>query len=269
MSAFNIKVYNKVTGDEIHVDQSMLEEGDTIETLLNLIFQTGIEFTDAIMYQMKPHPKMVLKSVELENDATYKVAFKTHKKEYSVKEVSEFMKEISEYNSFPNTSDPEMELIIGESSDVYFGQVSTIGEPIKKLVPHGYGKITTSDYVYTGLWFYGHMEGNGETIFNDGRIYVGNHVDNGITDGIEKSMHDNYTYEGSFYNYAKHGTGKELFPDGSVVEGEYVDDEFKKGVVMWQNGKIETGEFYVDEDGDYYLKTGTIVYPDGTIKKVE
>jgi hypothetical protein len=217
---------------------------------------------------MCPHPKLVSQYANLINGATYKISFKPLITSYTVKNIKVFLSEIAQYAKYPDPCAPEIELLLPNGT--YFGQVSTITrDSQEEVVPHGYGKIVTDDYTYSGLWFYGHMEGEGETIFVDGRIYKGNHTSDGITEGIEMSLRDEYVYTGSFYNWVKHGKGKEVFPDGSVAEGDYAEDDFTKGTLIWANGKVEIGDFYVDDERDYHLVKGTVTTPDGKIILIE
>lgn len=257
MNSFTVTAINKSNDILLLFDTTLLKDGDTVQTLTNLVCRENVQFgTDLLVYYMCPYPKLVSQNIKLVNNGIYKFAFNTKSRSFNLCD----MKEISEYVKYPDPYAHEIELLMGDSN--YFGQVSTITrEDQKDVVPHGYGRIITTEYTYSGLWFYGNIEGEGETCFNDGRIYTGLHTLEGIIEGVETCVRDTYVYRGSFFNWAKHGKGKEYFPDGSTAEGDYEDDDFVKGTLVWANGTIEIGEFYTD-DGDYYLKNGTSTKPD-------
>lgn len=268
-SFFNLGEITDSNGKTLHFDRAQIEEGDTVQILCNLILQGSQELDTKHVTKVSikcPHLRQILLEAELVEGASYQIEFgdNTSSTQLCVTDVSKFIEEIQHYNSFPDPTAPRIEIYVGD--DKYFGQVSTVVDlgGNQKVVPHGYGKIYRSaeGRTYDGLWFYGHEEGKGESVFSNS-VFKGRHCETGIYEGTEESLLDSYTYTGTFYDWVKHGKGREVFPDGSVAEGEYVDDEFVRGVIYWADGTIESGSFVTDGDGDYILVKGTKTNPFG------
>lgn len=142
----SLKVTDKVTGRIISFDDTLLESGDEVFHLINLIKQSNINFgSNVIVYHLCPHPKLIKESVKLVNGGEYQMEFSVPKRVYAVSEVTEFMKEINSYSDYTNLKTHEIELILQDGSQ-YFGQVSTISSNDgEKIFPHGKGISTSTE----------------------------------------------------------------------------------------------------------------------------
>jgi len=108
---------------------------------------------------------------------------------------------------------------------------------------HGQGRYTWANnkVFYVGDWERGKRCGHGVCVYPDeGR------------------------YEGTFRDNLRHGRGIFTFPDGSSYVGDWSNDlKDGKGIFTWADGNKFSGEWQKGES-----KSGTLVEPDGTSRKI-
>lgn len=263
-AAFSVKAINKTTKEIFCFDTISLIEGDTVNTLVQLLktcnyfpYSTNV---DMLIYR---DTNMMFPIIDLDEhliqNSTYFFSFKCFAKCYTKDEVDKFTKE--------NSSNVAQDIVLILEAGTYFGQANVnCCLSNSEIVPDGFGRMLCNEYIYTGIWEDGIMK-EGIVMSPKGVVYKGEFDIGGIVKGKEICS-DNYTYEGDFENWLKHGSGKEYFPNGSTAEGIYIHGSFISGTVVWNTGVVDVGDFYIDDDENYILKSGTTTNKFGIVSYV-
>ena len=163
------------------------------------------------------------------------------------------------------------------------------GETNLKNLRHGYGILTTPQYIMKGTWRNDEFTGWGQKLYRNGDIYEGKFIDgkikgkgifknkqgnvykgdfyNDMREGKGDLITDNYHYIGEFKNNKLNGKGKiEFIKEGKTYEGEFENNEINgKGIYKWKNGDIYEGQMKKGKMHGY----GKYCYNDGKIYEGE
>ena len=163
------------------------------------------------------------------------------------------------------------------------------GETNLKNLKHGFGILTTPQYVMKGTWRNGEFTGWGQKLYRNGDIYEGKYIDGKIKgkgifrnkegniykgdfyndkrEGKGDLITDKYHYNGEFKNNMLNGKGKiEFIKEGKSYEGEFENNEIEgKGIYKWKNGDVYEGQVKKGKMHGY----GKYCYNDGRIYEGE
>lgn len=121
------------------------------------------------------------------------------------------------------------------------------GEVLEKK-PHGRGqKKKTDEWVYTGEFKNGYMQGIGEMVWETLEEYKGNFQLNRQEGKGEFRWPDGSFYEGDWEKSKMHGKGTYFYKDEYVYNGEFING-LKQGfgICKWSNGKSFEGYWMKD-----------------------
>jgi len=130
--------------------------------------------------------------------------------------------------------DPDDDVQINfTNGKVYFGRIN------KDQQMHGLGKLVWPDgKVYIGNFVNDIMSGEGMMTFSNGDIFIGTFKKNIMNHGKYIWNHGS-VYIGSFQDSKAIGRGVYTFPNGNVYTGKFIDDMFNGfGVLTDQYGNI-------------------------------
>lgn len=172
-----------------------------------------------------------------------------------------------------NVKNEEMALTFsfGESTGTY------TGEAVEGL-PHGKGIFTSDNanetsWTYDGQWKKGHMEGMGETTWEDGFVQQGNYANDLLNGEGKEYLNDNLMYEGNYADNKYDGQGTLYNYYGDVIyEGDFVDGFYNEKAAdrkarldpfKAQTTQLSYNEIYdiaKSENGKKVMMTGTVSY---------
>lgn len=101
---------------------------------------------------------------------------------------------------------------------INYGNNKVYEGEIQDLEPHGMGKESSDDYVYTGNFHRSKKHGQGRVVWPGERSYEGSFV-MGRIEGVGKFTSPYSTYEGEWKANRMHGNGTQTWPDGSTYKG--------------------------------------------------
>lgn len=133
---------------------------------------------------------------------------------------------------------------------------------------HGRGSdIFANGDTYTGQYYKGKPDGQGEYKWKNGSLYSGQ-FKNGLKHGKGKwrkggNSPATNNYEGDYFMDKKHGYGVFKWASGNVYKGNYKEDErHGYGEMYWTDGSIYKGEWTKGIQHGF----GEMIFPDGTKK---
>jgi len=163
------------------------------------------------------------------------------------------------------------------------------GEMNHDNLKHGFGILTTPQYIMKGTWrndeftgwgkklyrngdsyegkfINGEINGKGILKNKEGNIYIGDFI-NSIRDGNGELTTENYKYSGQFKDNKFNGKGEiEFINEESTYEGQFEDNEIDgKGIYKWKNGDIYEGQMKKGKMHGF----GKYTYNDGRIYEGE
>ena len=127
----------------------------------------------------------------------------------------------------------------------------------------GYGRKSTSEYVYEGDLLTGIMHGYGTVTWSDGDQYTGEFVDGQYSGTGTLIWANGNRYEGNFVDGQMHGYGTITWNNGDQYTGDYIDGKRTgTGTYFWANGSRYEGDFLDDQLHGW----GVLYYANGSVR---
>lgn len=163
----------------------------------------------------------------------------------------------------PNTKPGEQGISVELDGSVYIGEWEE-GEAT------GRGTLFDSfENIFVGEFTHGQFEGEGKELLSSGLVlegdfavveFGGQDISQLHGDGKLIFPAEGYSFDGKWKYGKRNGSGIEKYADGFVCVGEWQEDFFHNGIIRYDDGTIEEGDF----SHDYELEgDGFRVFPNG------
>ncbi len=173
------------------------------------------------------------------------------------------------HEGLPNTGSGKNGISIEADGSIYLGEWCdglAVGQGVL---------VDNLENIFMGEFIHGQLEGRGKELLSNGLVLEGQFTvveENGkeishLNGDGKVTVPDGYSFEGKWINGKRQGSGIEKFPEGYVCVGEWRNDYFHNGIIRYNDGTIEEGEF----NDNYELEgAGLRIFPSGAkIQSIE